>query len=103
MEFIILKNMVKKPLLILLTFVFIELLVISCCPSPITYYNQVTGIRATNTELYDEVEQGAAVTQSKFRIKFNIDKEIISHNSTPSILISNSYATSVDFPEFRPL
>ena len=86
----------KRPLFLLLAFVFIEVLLISCCPDPITYFNQITGIRAVNIDLYDEIVDGASVSQSTFRIKCEIDEEIIGQHFRPSLLINNSYATSCE-------
>jgi hypothetical protein len=69
--------MLRKSIVIILILGIIDLIIISCCPDPITYTSDITGIRISNTKLQTTLADGAIVSKSDFRIRCVIEEETL--------------------------
>ena len=88
--------MIKKIFIILGAIGFIQLIIIACCPDPITYYNRITNLMIANYNLSSELEDSAAIAQKDFRIRLTIKEETFAQTFNPSFWLSSAYATSCE-------
>lgn len=88
--------MIKKTFIIVGAIGLIQLILIACCPDPVTYYNRITDLEIANCNLSSELEDSSIISLENFRIRLIIQEETIAQTFNPSFLINSAYATSCE-------
>jgi len=92
--------MAKKVLIVISLTFLIQIILISCCPDPGTYFYKIRDIQSANSQFETELPDSASVKQEEYRLRINISEDTNAQAFNPYIFSNQAMALSCE-EDFR--